>query len=192
MSARPDKLARMADEELMALAAKMDADAFEVVFDRHIDAAFALAHRICGARAAADDACQEAFMAAWRSAGRYDARVGSVRSWLLAITHNKSIDHLRRMTRHRDRQVSDDSAAERLPASSDTQADALARTEREETVALLRELPDDQRKVIELAFYSGYSHNEIARLLDLPLGTVKGRMRAGLERLRVHLQGATA
>ncbi len=192
MSARPDKLARMADEELMRLAAQTDADAFEVVFDRHIDAAFALAHRICGGRAAADDACQEAFMAAWRSAGRYDARVGSVRSWLLAITHNKAIDHLRRMTRHRDRQVSDDTAAERVPASSDTQGDALASAEREETVALLRELPDDQRKVIELSFYSGYSHNEIAELLDLPLGTVKGRMRAGLEKLRIHLQGASA
>lgn len=192
MSARPDKLARMADEELMRLAAQTDADAFEVVFDRHIDAAFALAHRICGGRAAADDACQEAFMAAWRSAGRYDARVGSVRSWLLAITHNKAIDHLRRMTRHRDRQVSDDTAAERLPASNDTQADALAHAEHEDTVALLRELPDDQRKVIELSFYSGYSHNEIAELLDLPLGTVKGRMRAGLEKLRVHLQGASA
>ena len=192
MSARPDKLVRMADEELMALAANADADAFEVVFDRHVAAAYALAHRICGSAAAADDACQEAMMAAWRSAGRFDARVGSVRSWLLAITHNKSIDHLRRMTRLRDRNVADETAAERVPSGEDTQADALARVERERTVALLGELPEDQRRVIELSFYSGYSHSEIAELLEVPLGTVKGRMRAGLEKLRVHLQGASA
>lgn len=190
MAHRTDTLARMADEDLMALVADADADAYEVVYDRHADAAFALAHRILGTHAAADDACQDAWMAAWRSAARYDARVGSVRSWLLTIVHHRAIDLVRRRTRLRDRTVADDAAADRVAGVDDTEALALARREHDETVALLEELSKDQRDVVELAFYSGYSHSEIAAVLDVPLGTVKGRMRTGLERLRHHLEGA--
>ena len=190
MASRSDQLARMADEDLMALIARADADAYEVVYDRHADAAFALAHRILGSRAAADDACQDAWMAAWRSASRYDPRLGSVRSWLLTVVHHRSIDHVRRMTRLRDRTVADDAAAERVAGDDDTEALALAADERELAAGLLDELSGDQRAVVELAFYSGYSHSEIADILELPLGTVKGRMRAGLEKLRHHLEGA--
>lgn len=189
MPPRRDHLARMADEDLMALVADTDADAFEVVYDRHADAAFALAHRILGTRAAADDACQDAWMAAWRSASRYDPRGGSVRSWLLTIVHHRAIDHVRRRTRLRDRTVGDDAAAERVPGADDTEALALARGERDAAAGALRELSKDQRDVVGLAFYSGYSHSEIAGILDVPLGTVKGRMRAGLEQLRHHLEG---
>ena len=174
----------------MALIADADADAYEVVYDRHADAAFALAHRILGSRAAADDACQDAWMAAWRSASRYDSRLGSVRSWLLTVVHHRSIDHVRRRTRLRDRTVADDAAAERVAGADDTEALALEASDREVAAGLLRELSGDQRAVVELAFYSGYSHSEIAKVLDLPLGTVKGRMRAGLEKLRHHLEGA--
>ena len=174
----------------MALIADADADAYEVVYDRHADAAFALAHRILGSRAAADDACQDAWMAAWRSASRYDPRLGSVRSWLLTVVHHRAIDHVRRRTRLRDRTVADDAAAERVAGDDDTEALALAANDRDETAGLLHELSSDQRAVVELAFYSGYSHSEIADILELPLGTVKGRMRAGLEKLRHHLEGA--
>ena len=190
MASRSDQLARMADEDLMALIADADADAYEVVYDRHADAAFALAHRILGSRAAADDACQDAWMAAWRSASRYDPRLGSVRSWLLTVVHHRSIDHVRRMTRLRDRTIADDAAAERVAGDDDTEALALAASDREVAAGLLEELSGDQRAVVELAFYSGYSHSEIADILELPLGTVKGRMRAGLEKLRHHLEGA--
>jgi RNA polymerase sigma-70 factor (ECF subfamily) len=190
MASRSDQLARMADEDLMALIADADADAYEVVYDRHADAAFALAHRILGSRAAADDACQDAWMAAWRSASRYDPRLGSVRSWLLTVVHHRAIDHVRRMTRLRDRTVADDAAAERVAGDDDTEALAIQAHERDEAAGLLLELSGDQRAVVELAFYSGYSHSEIAGILDLPLGTVKGRMRAGLEKLRHHLEGA--
>ena len=178
----------MADEELMALVAATDAAAFEVIYDRHCGPAFALAFRICGSRPAADDVCQEAFLAAWRSAARFDPRVGSVRSWLLTIVHNRAIDQLRRVTRVRDRTISDDTAAERLAAPDDTEASAIAAQAVDEAAEMLERLPDEQRQVVELAFFSGYSHSEIAQLLDLPLGTVKTRMRRGLERLRHHLQ----
>lgn len=192
MSHHPDRLSRLADEELMTLVAALDADAFEVIYDRHSGAAFALAFRISGSRPAADDVCQEAFMAAWRSAGRFDARAGSVRGWLLTIVHNRAIDHLRRATRLRDRTIADDSAAERVAAPDDTEAAAIALHASAEAAGLLERLPDDQRRVVELSFFSGYSHSEIAGLLELPLGTVKTRMRMGLEKLRRHLQEATA
>ena len=187
-----NKLSRLADEDLMALVAATDADAFELIYDRHSDAAFALAFRICGTRPAADDVCQEAFMAAWRSAGRYDARVGSVRGWLLTIVHNRAIDHLRRVTRQRDRTINDDTAAERVAGSDDTEASAISLQATTEAAGLLERLPEDQRRVVELSFFSGYSHSEIADMLELPLGTVKTRMRTGLEKLRIHLQGASA
>ena len=174
----------MADEDLMTLVARTDPHAFEVVYDRHAGVAYSLAYRILGARAAAEDACQEAFVSVWRSAGRYDARLGSVRSWILTVTHRRAIDQLRRVTRHSDRHAADDTAAERLPARDDTETTALRRVGAEETRALMSALSDEQRRVIELSFYSGFSHGEIADVLGVPLGTVKGRMRLGLEKMR--------
>lgn len=169
-----------------------DADAFEVIFDRHIGVAFALAYRICGTRTSAEDTCQEAFMAAWRSAGGYDPERSSVRSWLLSIVHNRAIDQVRRATRHRNHTVSDDRAAEQVAGRADTAGEAIARQDRAATAGMLEALPQDQRRVIELSFYAGYSHSEIAELLGLPLGTVKGRMRIGLDRLRLQLRGEPA
>jgi RNA polymerase sigma-70 factor (ECF subfamily) len=181
----------MADEDLMSLVADTDADAFAVVYDRHAGAAFSLAHRICGARTVAEDVCQEAFLAVWRSAGRYDARLGSVRSWLLTVVHHRAIDRVRRVTRHGAGIAGGQEAAERVPAHDDTEVEALEQVDREELLGLVGALPDDQRRVIALSFYSGYSHTEVAGILDLPLGTVKSRMRRGLERLRNDLQAAT-
>ena len=120
MSQRSEHLTRKADEDLLPLVGAADADAFEVFYERHADAAFALAHRISGSHAAADDICQEAFVNAWRSAERYDARLGSARSWLLTIVHHRAIDHIRRSTRLRERTVDDEGAAARLPAGDDT------------------------------------------------------------------------
>ena len=192
MSRRADSLDRLADEDLMPLVAGADARAFEVVYDRHAGAAYALAHRICGNAAAADDVCQEAFLAAWRSAARYDARAGSVRGWLLTIVHHRAIDHVRRVTRMRDRTTGDAEAAERVAAPDDVEAGALVRADREAAAGLLGLLGDDQRRIVELVFYSGYTHSEIAALLDLPLGTVKTRMRLALQKLRSHLQESPA
>lgn len=179
----------MADEDLMRLVADMDAEAFEVVYDRHSAAAYSLCYRIAGSRSLADDVCQEAFISIWRSAARYDGSLGSVRSWILSVARNRAIDQLRRATRHDDRKLHDDgeAVAARLPSGEHTDQEVLRRVEAEETSELLTRLPADQRRVIELSFYSGYSHTEIAAMLDLPLGTVKGRMRQGLEKLQRHL-----
>jgi RNA polymerase sigma-70 factor, ECF subfamily len=187
-----DRLSRLADEDLMPLVAATDADALEVIYDRHCAAVYSLAYRIVGRRAAADDVCQEAFMTVWRSGGRYDPALGSVRGWLLTIAHHRAIDVIRRATRRDQRHVFDERAGDLVAADDDTERTALQAIESRDIRVLLAALPSAQRRVIELAFYSGFSHVEIAAALDLPLGTVKGRMRLGLLKLREQLTGAQA
>jgi RNA polymerase sigma-70 factor (ECF subfamily) len=181
----------MADEDLMALVADADADAFEVVYDRHIAAAYSLAHRICGGGTGAEDTCQEAFLAVWRSASRYDPRVGSVRSWLLTVVHHRAIDRLRSAARRPMGVVGGEEIAERVAAPEDTELGALERLDRREMQGLVAALPAEQRNAISLSFYSGYSNSEVAGILGVPLGTVKSRMRRGLEGLRRALEVAT-
>ena len=190
MAGSHEDLAQMSDEDLMRLVADTDAAAFEVLYDRHATAAYGLCRRIAGSAAMADDVFQEAFLSVWRSGSRYEPRRGSVRSWILSITHNRAIDQIRRSRKHDDRQVHDDSLAERLPAEDATDAAALGSVAAEETGRALAALPEDQRTVIELAYFSGYTHTEIAEKLEVALGTVKGRMRLGLEKLQAALAEA--
>src|SRR5579859_6534881 len=107
---------RLADEELMGLVHAGEARAFEVLFDRHGDAAFSLAYRMCGRRAMAEDVVQEAFLSLWRTGARYDPARGSVRSWLLSVVHNRAIDAFRREGARDRRDVHDEGLAERVPS----------------------------------------------------------------------------
>ncbi|HEX8087166.1 MAG TPA: sigma-70 family RNA polymerase sigma factor [Solirubrobacteraceae bacterium] len=177
-------LDRLADEDLMDRVRDGDASAFSVVYDRHSSAAFSLAYRMVGRRNVAEDVVQEAFLSLWRAGGRYDATRGSVRTWVLGIVHNRAIDALRRATVHDSRRASDEGLEERFEAPERTDAEAARRTEAGEVRAALGVLPPDQLKVIELAYFGGFTHSEIAEMLNTPLGTVKGRMRLGLEKLR--------
>lgn len=167
-----------------------DARAFEVVFDRHADAAFSLAYRMCGRRAMAQDVVQEAFLSLWRSGARYDRTRGSVRSWILGVVRNRTIDLFRRDSVRAGRDVSAESALERIPSAEDVARDAERRQDAREVHAALHDLPPDQRQVIELAYFGGLSHSQIAEMLDLPPGTVKGRMRLGLTKMRSSLSEA--
>lgn len=171
----------------MALVRDGDARAFEVVFDRHADAAFSLAYRMCGRRNAAEDLVQEAFLSLWRSGARYDRARGSVRSWVLGVVRNRTIDHFRREAVHTSRDISDDGVAERIPSPDDTVTEVQRRDDASEIRGALRALPADQRHVIELAYFGGFSHSQIADMLKLPTGTVKGRMRLGLTKMRMEL-----
>lgn len=180
-------LARLADEELMQLVAGGDARAFEVVYERHSTAVFSLAYRICGAHAAAEEIAQEAFLATWRSGARYDRTRGSVRTWLLGVVHNRAIDMLRRTTVHDRRRTADEQAAERLEAPERTEVEAARRDEARSVRTLIDALPGDQRRVIDLAYFGGFTHEQIASMLELPLGTVKGRMRLALEKMRASI-----
>lgn len=171
----------------MPLAHDGDVRAFEVIFDRHCEAAFSLAYRMCGRRGMAEDVVQEAFLSLWRSGSRYDRARGSVRSWVLGVVRNRAIDAFRRETTHAGRDVSDEAAADRIAAPENTEAQVEGRDEARQVRAALSSLPDDQRQVIELAFFGGFTHNQIAHMLELPAGTVKGRMRLGLMKLRFAL-----
>ena len=179
----------LADEDLMQLVRRGQSAAFELVYDRHATAAFSLAYRMVGSRNAAEDVVQEAFLSLWRSNARYDRNRGSVRTWVLGIVHNRAIDALRRSTVHDRRRASDEGIEERFEARERTEVEAARNDEAREVQAALRTLPDEQSKVIELAYYGGFSHSEIAELLQTPIGTVKGRMRLGLEKLRGQLGG---
>ena len=187
---RPADLRALADEELMERVHDGEVRAFEVVFDRHATAAFSLAYRMSGRRAAAEDIVQEAFLSLWRSSRAYDPARGSVRSWVLSVVHNRAIDALRRQGA-RDRDVPDDGIAERLSSPDRTDAEAERRDDARRVRTALDELPPDQRRVIELAFFGGFTHTQIAEMLDLPPGTVKGSMRLGLTKMRNVLHEVT-
>jgi RNA polymerase sigma-70 factor (ECF subfamily) len=184
----PARLRQLADEELMRLVAEADAGAFEIVLERHGDAAFSLAYRILGRRNLAEDVVQEAFLSIWRASGRYDATRASLRTWALGVVRNRAIDMLRRNAPHDTRRAGDEALAEMLPAPGRTDVEAERRAEARELRTLLDRLPGEQTRVIELAYYGGFSHAEIAEMLDLPVGTVKGRMRLGLQKLRGEME----
>ena len=171
----------------MALLRDGEPRAFEVIFDRHSSAAFSLAYRMCGRRAMAEDVVQEAFVSLWRSGARYDRRRGSVRNWVLGVVHNRAIDAFRRGLVRESRNISDEGIADRLPAAEQTDLEVARREEARNVRLALGELPPEQRQVIELAYFGGFTHLQIAEMLALPAGTVKGRMRLGLTKMRMAL-----
>ncbi|HEV2724109.1 MAG TPA: sigma-70 family RNA polymerase sigma factor [Thermoleophilaceae bacterium] len=184
---RAAKIERLADEEVMHLVQEGDPRAFELLFERHGGAAFSLAYRMVGDRANAQDVSQEAFLSIWRSKMRYQADRGSVRTWVLGIVHHRAIDALRRSTLHDRRRGSAEGMEERFEAHERTDVEVGRREDARNVRAAIGTLPADQSRVVELAYFGGFSHSKIAEMLDTPIGTVKGRMRLGLEKLRREL-----
>ena len=181
---RTTDIQRLADEEVMVLLRDGNPDAFEVFYDRHGGAAYSLAYRIAGDRNVAEDITQEAFMSIWRSRTRFDRERGSVRAWVLGIVHHRAIDALRRNSGHQRRRASAEGIEERFEAPERTEVEVARRDEAEEVREALGDLPGDQREVVRLAYFGGFTHTQIADMLGQPVGTVKGRMRLGLEKLR--------
>ena len=177
----------------MPLVVRGESKAFELFYERHAGAAYSLAHRIVGDPRLAEDVTQEAFLSIWRSQAGYDPTRGSVRGWTLGILRNRAIDAIRRETTKRTPPLDmrGDEALESEASTQETESEVIRR----ETAGNLREdvgsLPDAQSQVIELAYFGGFSQTEIAEMLEVPLGTVKGRMRLGLEKMRGGLAEAT-
>jgi RNA polymerase sigma-70 factor (ECF subfamily) len=177
----------LADEEVMQLVQDGNPRAFELLYDRHGGAAFSLSYRMVGNRVTAEDVTQEAFLSIWRSRLRYDQTRGSVRTWVLGIVHNRAVDALRRNVVHDRRRETMEGVEERHEARERTDVEVARREEARTIRTALDTLPDEQRKTIELAYFGGYSHSQIADLLSEPIGTVKGRMRLGLDKMRRQL-----
>ena len=164
------------------------ANAFELLYDRHGGAAFSLAYRMVGGRTAAEDVVQEAFLSIWRSRLRYEPTRGSVRTWVLGIVHNRAIDALRRNVVQERRRADFEGVEEQREAPERTDVEVARRQEATSVRSAIGELPDEQSRVIQLAYFGGFSHTEIAEMLGTPVGTVKGRMRLGLEKLSRSLE----
>jgi RNA polymerase sigma-70 factor (ECF subfamily) len=187
MPETPD-LRALADEDLMQLMRRGDPRAFEAIYERHSGAAFSLAYRMVGRGNVAEDVVQEAFLSIWRSGARYERARGSVRTWVLGIVHHRAIDQLRRSSVHSKRRASDEGLEERLESGERTDVEVARRDEAQAIRSAMETLPPEQSHVIELAYFGGFTHTEIADILETPVGTVKGRMRLGLEKLRDRLR----
>jgi RNA polymerase sigma-70 factor (ECF subfamily) len=177
------RYAFLADAELISLLSDGDMRAFASLYDRHSRPAYSLAYRLTNGRQAAEDLVQEAFIKVWRSAGSYRVGRGSVRPWILSIVRNRAIDLFRS---HASRRRTQEKAESEVPRSQPNEAFAeIWRNFKRDLVRqALEELPYEQREVLVLSHFSELTHAEIAEHLRLPLGTVKGRLRLGLEKLR--------
>jgi RNA polymerase sigma factor (sigma-70 family) len=184
----PRAFAHLSDEAVVALVARSDEAALAELYDRFGRVAYGLAFRILRDQALAEDAVQEGFLAAWRTADRFMPERARASTWLLTLVHRRAVDVVRRENRRRteplDREF--DAAAE-----SSAEQDAWLRLERERVQAALRRLPDQQREALELAYYGGFTQSELAERLGQPVGTIKSRMFAGLTRLRELLSDET-
>jgi len=162
------------DEDLITLVGNGDVSAFETLFDRHADVAFSLAYRICGRREGAERIVQEAFVLLWRTGAVRSPGADTVRSWILSAVHERAIDALRR------RRAGE--RASRMPARANAAGDPP------QARPALEQLPAQQRRVVELAYFDGLSARRIAEVLELPDSAVTGSLRSGMQALHAILQ----
>ena len=159
-----------------------DADALRVLYDRYGGIVFGMTYRLLGDRQAAEECTQDVFVSVWRTARTYDSDRARVSTWLVAIARNRAIDATRRRAARPVDPHEDVWTTEQTPDTAELVADA---DEASRIAAAMAELPEPQRQALTLAYFDGLSHTEIAERLELPVGTVKGRIRLALERLRV-------
>jgi RNA polymerase sigma-70 factor (ECF subfamily) len=164
-----------------------DRNAVAALYDRYGSAAYGLAYRITSDATMAEDAVQDAFVSVWQQAARFDPARGQVRSWLLTIVHHKAIDAVRRRSGRAERALPE--GPEQFVASHGDPV-VLAEWSMEATAVrdAMQRIPADQRRTIEMAYFQGLTHVEIAQAMDVPPGTVKSRLRIGLEKMRDHLR----
>jgi RNA polymerase sigma-70 factor (ECF subfamily) len=183
MTATDDPTEQSQDAAILRQIVARDPRGVELLYDRYGSVAYALAYRLVRERGLAEDVVQEAFLSIWRLGATYDARKGVVRSWLLTIVHHRAIDQLRTMRAKRSADTAIDEALP-IPAREDTWREVSQGLDRERIRVALATLPPEQRQVVDLAYFDGLTHSEIAARTGIPLGTVKGRMRLALEKLR--------
>jgi RNA polymerase sigma factor (sigma-70 family) len=173
-------LAHLSDEALVALVARADDGALAELYDRFGHVAYGLALKVVRDPALAEDAVQDAFLAVWRSSGRFVAERAKASTWILTLVHRRAVDVVRREQPRRTEPL--ETAPQ--PSANLTEDEAWLRLQRTRVQEALRRLPDQQREAIELAYYGGFTQSELADRLGEPLGTIKSRMFSGLARLR--------
>jgi RNA polymerase sigma-70 factor (ECF subfamily) len=173
------------DRALIARIERRDADALASLYDRHGSRLNGLAYRILGDTGEAEEVIQEVFLYVWKAAATFDGGRGSVIAWLIVATRSRAIDRLR--ARRGSFRASLDQAPEAV-SPEDLEADSAGREWESLCRSAIKELPDDQRRALELAYFEGLTHQEIAQKTETPLGTVKTRIRLGLMKLRERIR----
>jgi len=184
MTSHPEAAASASDPDLVAAVARGDERAVAEVYRRYSGAVWAVAQRVCGDRAAAEDVCQTVFVDLWRRPERFDPQRGKLRSWLVAQAHARAVDVVRSETARQRRQERAARLAPTPPPSGDVEAASLLASLADHVRRALDRLAADDRDAIVLAYFGGHSYRETAALLGAPEGTVKSRIRRGLEGLR--------
>jgi RNA polymerase sigma-70 factor, ECF subfamily len=186
------ELVELGDADLIGRAADGDAHALEVLYDRYARVVYSFALRIVGDQQVAEELLQEVFFRAWQQGSSFRSSRGSFITWLLSITHNMAIDEVRKRRRRPQKSDNDDpeTALAGVPdAGQDVEEEVWLGTLRETISAAMETLPPAQREAIELAYFRGLTQREIADLTGEPLGTIKTRMRLGMQKLRDQLEG---
>lgn len=177
------------DDDLLRAIVGQDPDALVALSHRYGKLAFGLAYRILNDAPTAEEVVQDAFMSVWRQAASFDTSRGSVRTWLLSIVHHRAIDLLRGRYGKSQGDIDLD-VVERTLAIPDIWNEVLHGLEREQIRSAMKTLPEEQRQAIEWAYFGGFTQSEIAERTGIPLGTVKSRLRSGLQKLRAVLLAA--
>jgi RNA polymerase sigma-70 factor (ECF subfamily) len=184
----PRSFAHLSDEAVVAMLARSDETALAELYDRFGRVAYGLALRILRDDKLAEDAVQEGFLAAWRNADRFIPERGKASTWLLTLVHRRAVDLVRREDRRRTEPLTVNIDP---PSPGSAEDDAWLRFERGKVQSALKQLPDQQREALELAYYGGFTQSELAERLGEPVGTIKSRMFTGLARLRELLADPT-
>ncbi len=175
-------LSDASDATLVVAIGRWRQDALAEAYRRHAGAAFALARRLLADRQLAEEVLQEVFLRLWNAPDRFDPERGSLRSYLLAQTHGRSVDLLRSETSRRRREERE--ARETAERGTDIEREVIELTVAEQVQDVVAALPVEERKAIELAYFGGHTYRQVAVLLDEPEGTVKSRIRSGLRKMR--------
>jgi RNA polymerase sigma-70 factor (ECF subfamily) len=180
-----DPWSQTSDAALVVAIGRWREDALAEAYRRHGGAVYALARRVVRDSGAAEEVVQEVFVRLWTTPDRFDPERGSLRSWLLAQAHGRSIDRLRSDSSRRAREERD--AQQTATAGYDVEREAWDLAVADRVKDVMADLPAGERQAIELAYFDGYTYREVAQLLDTPEGTIKSRIRAGLKRMRADL-----
>jgi RNA polymerase sigma-70 factor, ECF subfamily len=185
----PEAAVALSDLDLARAMVARDSEALAQLYDRYGSLAYSVALRVLGDPGRAEDVVQEAFLKLWNSAERFNPGRGSLRTWLITLVRNRSIDYLRGRGAHERQEREIPAEVQSSGAGSDPWREVAASLERDAIREALERLPQEQRQAVELAYFGGYTAREIAEMIRVPLSTVKGRMRLALEKLHSYLQG---